>query len=77
MCIRDRISGSVNTKKAGTYKVKYSVTDEAGNTSSKTLKVTVINPDDIAPNKGMVPTARSRLGCPYKWLSLIHILLKK
>lgn len=62
-----KISGSVNTKKAGTYKVKYSVTDEAGNTSSKTLKVTVINPDDIAPNKGMVPTARSRLGCPYKW----------
>lgn len=62
-----KISGSVNTKKAGTYKVKYSVTDEAGNTSSKTLKVTVINPDDIAPNKGMVPTARSRLGCPYEW----------
>ncbi len=62
-----KISGSVNTKKAGTYKVKYSVTDEAGNTSSKTLKVIVINPDDIAPNKGMVVTARSRLGCPYQW----------
>ena len=62
-----KISSSVNTKKAGKYTVTYSVSDKAGNTTSKSLKVTVVNPDDIAPNKGMVATAKSRLGCPYKW----------
>lgn len=62
-----KISSSVNTKKAGKYTVTYSVSDKAGNSTSKSLKVTVVNPDDIAPNKGMVATAKSRLGCPYKW----------
>lgn len=61
------ISNPVNTNKAGKYTVEYSVTDKAGNSSSKTLKVTVVNPDDIAPNQGMVATAQSRLGCPYRW----------
>lgn len=59
------ISGSVNTKKAGTYTIKYSVSDEAGNSSSKTLKITVVKP--VKPNMGIVHTAQSRLGCPYKW----------
>ncbi|UTY38894.1 DUF5011 domain-containing protein [Allocoprobacillus halotolerans] len=62
-----KISSSVNTKKAGKYTVTYSVSDKAGNSTSKSLKVTVVNPDDIAPNQGMVATAKSRLGCPYKW----------
>lgn len=62
-----KVDSSVNTDKAGKYTVTYSVTDEAGNSSSKSLKVTVVNPDDIAPNQGMVATAKSRLGCPYKW----------
>lgn len=62
-----KVNSSVNTDKAGKYTVTYSVTDEAGNSSSKSLKVTVVNPDDIAPNQGMVATAKSRLGCPYKW----------
>lgn len=62
-----KISGSVNTKKAGSYKVSYTVTDKAGNKATKTLKVTVINPDNVAGNMGIVATARTRLGCPYRW----------
>lgn len=57
-----KISDSVNTKKAGKYTVKYSVTDSAGNSSSKTLSVSVVD-----PNSGIVGTAKSRLGCPYVW----------
>lgn len=57
-----KISSSVNTKKAGKYTVKYSVTDSAGNSSSKTLSVSVVD-----PNSGIVGTAKSRLGCPYVW----------
>jgi len=60
-----KISGSVNTNKAGTYTITYSVSDEAGNSTSKTLKVTVVKP--VKPNTGIVRTAQSRLGCPYKW----------
>lgn len=67
MTSKVEISNPVNTNKAGKYTVEYSVTDKAGNSSSKTLKVTVVNPDDIAPNQGMVATAQSRLGCPYRW----------
>ena len=62
-----KISGSVNTKKTGNYTIKYSVSDEAGNKATKTLKVTVLNPDDVAGNMGIVATARTRLGCPYRW----------
>lgn len=61
-----KISGSVNEDKAGKYTVKYTVSDEAGNSTSKSLKVTVYNPD-IAANSGIVRTAQSKLGCPYKW----------
>ena len=61
-----KISGSVNEDKAGKDTVKYTVSDEAGNSTSKSLKVTVYNPD-IAANSGIVRTAQSKLGCPYKW----------
>lgn len=36
-----KISGSVNTKKAGTYKLKYTVTDSSGNKTSETRKIIV------------------------------------
>ena len=36
------IESDVNTKKAGTYTVKYSVTDSKGATATKTIKVTVL-----------------------------------
>lgn len=57
-----KIDGSVNTKKAGKYTVKYTVTDVAGNTATKSLKVTVENP---SANSGIVSTALSRVGCRY------------
>ena len=62
-----KIDNSVNTKKAGKYTVTYSVSDTDGNDSSRSLKVTVVNPDDIAPNQGMVATAKAKLGTPYRW----------
>lgn len=62
-----KISGSVNNKKVGNYTVTYSVTDKAGNTSKKVLKVEVLKPYDVASNLGIVATAKTRLGCPYKW----------
>lgn len=58
-----KISGSVNTNKAGKYTVKYTVTDEAGNTATKTLSVKVENP--IPSNAGAASTALSRVGCRY------------
>lgn len=61
-----KVSGSVNTKKAGKYTVTYTVKDEAGNRSSKSLRVSVYNPD-IANNSGIVATAKSKLGTPYRW----------
>ena len=62
-----KIQGSANTKKTGKYTIKYVATDEAGNSSSKSLTVWVLNPNDVAPNLGIVTTAKTRLGCPYKW----------
>lgn len=62
-----KISGSVNTKKVGKYTITYSCTDKAGNTTKKTLKVEVLKPYDVASNLGIVATAKTRLGCPYKW----------
>lgn len=62
-----KISGSVNNKKVGKYTITYSVTDKAGNTTKKTLKVEVLKPYDVASNLGIVATAKTRLGCPYKW----------
>ncbi len=35
------VSGSVNTSKAGSYTVNYTVTDNAGNTANASAKVTV------------------------------------
>lgn len=62
-----KISNPVNMNKAGKYTVEYTVSDQAGYSTSKSLKVTVVNPDDIAPNQGMVATAKSKLGTPYRW----------
>ena len=62
-----KISGSVNTSKVGTYKINYTVSDKAGNTTTKTLKVEVINSGDVASNLGIVATAKTRLGCKYVW----------
>lgn len=36
-----KVSGKVNTKKEGTYKIKYTVTDGSGNKATKTRKVLV------------------------------------
>lgn len=58
------ISGSVDTDKAGKYTVTYTVTDEAGNKATKTLKVTVENP--IPTNSGVASTALTRVGKSYR-----------
>jgi cell wall-associated NlpC family hydrolase len=58
-----KISGSVNTSKAGKYSVKYTVTDAAGNTASKTLSVKVESP--IPTNAGAAASALSRVGSRY------------
>lgn len=58
-----KISDSVNTDKAGKYSVKYTVTDAAGNTASKTLSVKVENP--IPTNAGAASSALSRVGSRY------------
>lgn len=62
-----KISGSVNNSKVGKYTITYSITDNAGNTTKKTLKVEVLKPYDVASNLGIIETAKTRLGCPYKW----------
>ncbi|MCD7950446.1 MAG: DUF5011 domain-containing protein [Erysipelotrichaceae bacterium] len=56
------ISSNVSTSTAGTYTVTYSVSDAAGNSTSKTLKVTVSK-----ATSGIVATAISKLGCAYKY----------
>ena len=38
-----KVSGKVNTKKLGTYKVKYTVTDALGHTSKKSIKIKVVD----------------------------------
>lgn len=38
-----KIKGKINTKKLGTYKVKYTVTDSRGNTQTKTIKFKVVD----------------------------------
>lgn len=58
-----KISGSVNTDKAGKYTVTYTVTDKAGNTAKKTLKVTVEAP--VKANAGIASSALSRVGSRY------------
>ncbi len=57
-----KISGSVNTKNPGKYTVTYSLSDNAGNTATKTLTVTVVE-----SGSGYVGAAKSKLGCPYRW----------
>lgn len=42
-----KVSGTVNTKKIGTYTLTYSVTDQSGNTASLTRKIKVI--DNVKP----------------------------
>ncbi|MFT9372203.1 GH32 C-terminal domain-containing protein [Liquorilactobacillus hordei] len=44
------VSGSVDTTKAGSYKVTYSYTDSQGNTISKTITVTVIAENSQKPD---------------------------
>lgn len=56
------IDSNVKTSSQGTYTVTYSVSDAAGNTSSKTLKVVV-----STKTSGIVATAKSKLGCAYKY----------
>ena len=63
MTSKVKISGSVNTDRAGKYSVKYTVTDAAGNTATKTLSVKVENP--IPSNAGAAATALSRVGSRY------------
>lgn len=43
---RIKVSGKVNTKKAGKYKITYSVTDEIGRSAKKTVTYTVIGGED-------------------------------
>lgn len=61
-----KISGSVNTKKTGKYTITYTVKDKAGNTTKKTLKVEVYDPE-IKNGAGIIATAKSKLGTPYRW----------
>lgn len=48
---RIKVSGKVNTKKAGKYKITYSVTDEIGRSAKKTVTYTVVGGED---NDGVV-----------------------
>lgn len=55
-----KISGSVNTSSAGSYSVTYSVSDEAGNKTTETLKVKV----EVSAS-GAAQSGLSRVGCAY------------
>ncbi len=57
-----KISSNVKTSTKGTYTVTYSVSDVAGNSTSKTLTVVV-----TTKTSGIVATAKSKLGCAYKY----------
>ena len=46
------VSGSVNTSKAGSYTVNYTVTDNAGNTANASAKVNVAAAPVTAPSRG-------------------------
>lgn len=58
-----KISSSVNTNTPGKYTVKYTVTDAAGNTATKTLSVKVENP--VTGNAGISSSAISKIGASY------------
>lgn len=56
-------NSGVDTKKAGTYTVKYSATDSAGNTTEKTAKVTIVIPEpDVIDETYMNAKADELLG---------------
>lgn len=57
------ISNPVNINKVGTYYVKYSVKDEAGNVASQTLTVYVKNP--VVSNSSLASIALSKVGSAY------------
>ncbi len=44
-----KVTGNVNTEKAGDYKLKYTVSDVAGNVSDTAVRVVNVVPDDIKP----------------------------
>jgi hypothetical protein len=48
---RIEVSGKVNTKKAGKYKITYTVTDEIGRTAKKTVTYTVVGGEDKNEDK--------------------------
>ena len=54
----------MNIKKAGAYKVKYTVSDKAKNKAVKTLKVKVI---EKSKAQRIVSAAKSKLGSPYRY----------
>ncbi len=56
------IKNNVNTKREGDYTVVYSIKDEAGNSTSKTLYVSVIDPTSTSK---IASTASSRIGSSY------------
>lgn len=56
------IKNNVNTKREGEYTVTYSVKDEAGNTTTKTLTVSVVDPNATS---NIASTAASRIGSSY------------
>lgn len=58
-----KIDSSVNMKKAGNYSVTYSVSDEAGNSTSQTLKVKVESP--VPSRSGIAGTGLSKVGSRY------------
>lgn len=57
-----KITNPVKTNKEGTYTVKYTISDAAGNKATKNLKVHV---EDPSVNSGIVSTAMSRVGSRY------------
>ncbi|WP_455716873.1 immunoglobulin-like domain-containing protein [Anaerosporobacter sp.] len=51
---RIKVSGKVNTKKAGKYKITYTVTDEIGRTTKKTVTYTVLGGEDKVDDEDKV-----------------------
>ena len=56
------IQSNVNTKREGEYSVTYTVKDEAGNKTTKTLKVSVVDPNATS---NIASAAASRVGSAY------------
>lgn len=62
-----RVAGSVNIKKAGTYSLTYSVTDQSGNVASIIRKVTVI--DKISPTLSGIKDIQINFGQDFQPLA--------